>query len=238
MKVTLFTTCLVDFLASKVGIATVEVLEKLGCEINYPVGQTCCGQPTFNSGYVEEAKKSIKHMIEVFEDAEIVVSPSGSCITMFKEYPHILEDESEWKKRAEKLAAKSYEFTQFIVDVLKVENIGAKLSGRATYHTSCHMTRLLGVFEQPFKLLANVEGLEVVQLPYAEQCCGFGGTFSVKMGEISTEMVNEKVKHIESVNPDYLVGSDYACLMNIGGRLSKNGSKVKVMHIAEVLNMK
>lgn len=238
MKVTLFTTCLVDFLASKVGIATVEVLERLGCEIIYPVGQTCCGQPTFNSGYVEQAKKSIKHMIEVFEDAEIVVSPSGSCITMFREYPHILEEEPEWKKRAEKLAEKSYELTQFIVEVLKVENVGAKLKGKGCYHTSCHMTRLLNVYEPPFKLLENVEGLELERIPFAEYCCGFGGTFSVKMGEISSEMVDEKVKHIQSINPDYLIGADYACLMNIGGRLSKIGSKIQVLHIAEVLNMR
>ncbi len=237
MKVSLFTTCLSDFMASRVSIATVEVLEKLGCEVVYPKEQTCCGQPAFNSGYVKEAKKAFRHMIEVFEDAECVVSPSGSCITMFKEYPHYFQDEPEWQERAQKLADKSYELTQFIVDVLKVEDLGVKLPGKATYHTSCHMTRLLGVKEAPFTLLSNVEELELVELPLSEQCCGFGGTFSVKMGEISTEMVEEKVENILSVDPDYLIGSDFPCLMNIGGMLSRKGSNIKVMHIAEVLNL-
>ncbi len=236
MKVSLFTTCLVDFLASGVGIATVELLENLGCKIDYPKGQTCCGQPAFNSGYVTDAKKSFKHMIETFEHATHVVSPSGSCITMLKEYPHHFDDEPEWKVRAQNLADKSYELTQFIVDVLKIEKFGAKLMGKGVYHKSCHMTRILGVRDAPLTLLKNVTGLEIINLPFDDQCCGFGGTFSVKMSDISVAMVDEKVKHIESVKPDYLIGADYACLMNIGGRLSRKGSHIKVMHIAEVLN--
>ncbi len=236
MKVTLFVTCLVDLFHTNVGKATVELLERLGCEIEFPEAQTCCGQPAYNSGYVKEAKEAMKHMIRTFEHAEYIVTPSGSCATMFKEYPHIFKGDPEWEPKAKALASKTYELTQFLVEVLKVENVGAKLKGRATYHTSCHMTRLLGVKDAPIKLLKNVEGLEFVPLPNAHNCCGFGGTFSVKMGPISEQMVDEKIHHIEEVEADYLIGADCGCLMNIGGRIERQGKPIKVMHIAEVLN--
>lgn len=238
MKVTLFATCLVDMFQSDVGKATVEVLERLGCEIDFPQTQVCCGQPAYNSGYVKESKEAMKKMIATFENAEYIVTPSGSCAAMFKEYPHVLsnEGEPEWAKRAEILAAKTYELTQFIVDVLKVEDVGARLEGKATYHTSCHMTRLLKVTEAPFKLLANVKGLEYTALPNKQDCCGFGGTFSVKMGQISEQMVDEKVQHVEETGAEYLIGGDAGCLMNIGGRIDRKGRQIKVMHIAEVLN--
>ncbi|WP_203363014.1 (Fe-S)-binding protein [Bacillus sp. REN10] len=236
MKVALFATCLVDMFQTDVGKATVEILERLGCEVEFPERQVCCGQPAFNSGYVEESKGAMKKMIETFENSEYVVSPSGSCITMFKEYPHVFKGDPVWEPRAKKLAEKSYEFTQFIVDVLKVEDLGAKLPGKATYHTSCHMTRLLGVKDAPMTLLKNVEGLEFVPLPNAHNCCGFGGTFSVKMGQISEQMVDEKVACAEKVEADYLIGADCGCLMNIGGRMERKGKPIRVMHIAEVLN--
>ncbi|PAQ16002.1 Fe-S oxidoreductase [Bacillaceae bacterium SAOS 7] len=236
MKVALFATCLVDMFQTDVGKATVEILERLGCEVEFPERQVCCGQPAFNSGYVEESKGAMKKMIEAFENSEYVVSPSGSCITMFKEYPHVFKGDAVWEPRAKKLAEKSYEFTQFIVDVLKVEDLGAKLPGKATYHTSCHMTRLLGVKDAPMTLLKNVEGLEFVPLPNAHNCCGFGGTFSVKMGQISEQMVDEKVACAEEVEADYLIGADCGCLMNIGGRMERKGKPIRVMHIAEVLN--
>ncbi|OZI10323.1 Fe-S oxidoreductase [Bacillaceae bacterium SAS-127] len=236
MKVALFATCLVDMFQTDVGKATVEILERLGCEVDFPERQVCCGQPAFNSGYVEESKGAMKKMIEAFESSEYVVSPSGSCITMFKEYPHVFKGDAVWEPRAKKLAEKSYEFTQFIVDVLKVENLGAKLPGKATYHTSCHMTRLLGVKDAPMTLLKNVEGLEFVPLPNAHNCCGFGGTFAVKMGQISEQMVDEKVACAEEVEADYLIGADCGCLMNIGGRMERKGKPIRVMHIAEVLN--
>ncbi|MGM7634239.1 (Fe-S)-binding protein [Bacillus sp. Hm123] len=236
MKVALFATCLVDMFQTDVGKATVEILERLGCEVEFPERQVCCGQPAFNSGYVEESKGAMKKMIETFENSEYVVSPSGSCITMFKEYPHVFKGDAVWEPRAKKLAEKSYEFTQFIVDVLKVESLGAKLPGKATYHTSCHMTRLLGVKDAPMTLLKNVEGLEFIPLPNAHNCCGFGGTFSVKMGQISEQMVDEKVACAEEVEADYLIGADCGCLMNIGGRMERKGKPIRVMHIAEVLN--
>ena len=236
MKVTLFATCLIDLFESNVGKATVEVLERLGCEIDFPESQVCCGQPSFNTGYVEDTKPVMKRMIKTFEHAEYVVTPSGSCATMFKEYPHILKDDPEWGPRAKKLAAKTYELTQFIVDVLKVTDVGAKLKGTATYHTSCHMTRLLGVVEAPMILLKNVKGLKFTELPGKEQCCGFGGTFAVKMAQISEQMVDEKVLHVEETGAEYLIGADSGCLMNIGGRIERQGKPIKTMHIAEVLN--
>lgn len=236
MKVSLFITCLVDMFQTSVGKATVEVLERLGCEIDFPTGQICCGQPAYNSGYVKDSQEAMKRMIETFEHAEYVVVPSGSCGTMFKEYPHIFKDEPVWKEKAEKLANKTYELTQFIVNVLKVEDVGAKLDGKATYHTSCHMTRLLGAKDEPMRLLENVIGIEIVPLKNNFNCCGFGGTFSVKMGNISEQMVDEKVQHIEETEADYLIGADCGCLMNIGGRSERLQKPVRVMHIAEVLN--
>lgn len=236
MKVTLFATCLVDMFQSSAGKATVELLERLDCEIEFPESQVCCGQPAYNSGYVKEAKEAMKSMIDTFIDAEYVVSPSGSCITMFREYPHVFKGDPVWEPKAKKLAAKSYELTQFIVDVLKIEDVGASFEGKVTYHTSCHMTRLLGVKKAPMILLSNVKGLEFTELPGKEQCCGFGGTFSVKMAQISEQMVNEKVRHVEETGAEYLIGADAGCLMNIGGRIERQGKPIKVLHIAEILN--
>ena len=236
MKVTLFATCIVDMFKSNVGKATVELLERLGCEIDFPESQVCCGQPSYNSGYVKETKEAMKRMIDTFNDAEYIVSPSGSCITMFHEYQHIFKGDPVWEPKAKKLAEKSFELTQFIVDVLKIEDVGARFEGNVTYHTSCHMTRLLGVKKAPMILLSNVKGLKFTELPGKEQCCGFGGTFAVKMAQISEQMVDEKVRHVEETGAEYLIGADAACLMNIGGRIDRVGKPIKVMHIAEVLN--
>lgn len=236
MKVSLFATCLVDLFQSNIGIATVELLERLGCEIDFPESQICCGQPTYNSGYTKETKEAMKQMIETFAHAEYVVSPSGSCAYMFKEYPHIFKGDKIWEPRAIQLANKTYELTQFIVSVLKVEDVGAKFNGKVTFHTSCHMTRLLGVKDPPMTLLENVRGLEFTELPGKETCCGFGGTFSVKMAQISEQMVDEKVQHIDETGAEFLIGADAGCLMNIGGRIDRKGKPIKVLHIAEVLN--
>lgn len=236
MKVTLFATCLVDMFKGDVGRATVELLEHLGCEIEFPTTQVCCGQPSYNSGYVEQSKMTMQNMITAFENAEYIVTPSGSCAYMFKEYPHIFKGDLIWEERAINLANKTYELTEFIVNVLKVNDVGAKLHGKATYHTSCHMTRLLGVKTAPIQLLKHVEGLEYVELPGKERCCGFGGTFAVKMGNISGQMVDEKVNNIEEIDADILIGADAGCLINIGGRINRMGKPIRVMHIAEVLN--
>lgn len=236
MKVALFATCLVDLFNSNVGKSTVELLETLGCEVTFPESQICCGQPSYNSGYVKGSKNAMKTMIKAFADAEYVVSPSGSCAYMFHEYPKIFAGDPVWETRAQELANKTYELSQFIVDVLKVEDVGAELQATATYHTSCHMTRLLGVKDAPIKLLSNVKGLKLTELPGKQNCCGFGGTFSVKMASISEEMVDEKVQHIEDTEAEILIGADCGCLMNIGGRIERKEKPIKVMHIAEVLN--
>jgi len=236
MKVSLFVTCLCEMFYADVAKDVVEVLERLGCEVDFPTGQVCCGQPAYNSGYRKEAIKAAKQMIKAFEGADYVVSPSGSCAAMFKEYPAIFASDPVMKEKARQLAAKTYEFTQFIVDVLKVEDVGASFPVKATYHTSCHMTRLLGVTEAPFKLLKHVRGLELVPLSNSYDCCGFGGTFSVKMVPISEQMADEKIRHIEETEAEVLIGADNGCLMHIGGRLNRLGKPIRVMHIAQVLN--
>lgn len=236
MKVSLFVTCLGDMFYVNASKATVELLERLGCEVDFPATQTCCGQPAYNSGYEKETKKVAKHMIEIFDHSEYVVCPSGSCAFMFHAYEDLFIDDPIWKEKASALKRKTFELTQFLTDVMNIEDTGATFHGKATYHTSCHMTRLLGVTESPFKLLKNVKGLELVDLPNSHDCCGFGGTFSINMPSISEQMVDEKVAHIEETNADILVGADNACLMNIGGRIERNNVPVKVMHIAEILN--
>ncbi|AMA72988.1 MULTISPECIES: (Fe-S)-binding protein [Aneurinibacillus] len=236
MKISFFVTCLADVFYPGVAKDAVEVLERLGCEVEFPQAQTCCGQPAYNSGYHKETKNIARHMIETFAGAEYVVTPSGSCAAMLHDYVKLFEDEPEWLEKARVLAAKTYEFTQFIVEVLRVEDVGAAFRANATYHRSCHMTRLLGVKEAPMKLLEHVEGLRVTPLPNAHDCCGFGGTFSVKMVPISEQMVDEKIRHIEETDAEVLIGADCGCLMNIGGRINRKGKPIKVMHIAQVLN--
>ncbi|KHE67376.1 (Fe-S)-binding protein [Halobacillus sp. BBL2006] len=236
MKVSLFITCLCDTVTPDVGKDTVQLLERFGCEVDFPVNQTCCGQPAYNSGYKSESIKGMKQMIKAFEQSEYVVGPSGSCVHMLREYPKVLKDEPGWKERAEKLTAKTYELTQFLVEVLQVEDVGSTFRGTATYHPSCHMTRLLGVTDAPRILLENVKGLNLIELPLKEDCCGFGGTFAVKNSAISGQMVQEKAEHIGETKADYLIGGDMGCLMNMGGRLRRNEQEVKVLHIAQVLN--
>lgn len=236
MKVSLFATCLVDMFQSNIGKSTVELLERLNCEVEFPKEQTCCGQPAYNSGYVKVSKEAMKNTIRAFEKSEYIVCPSGSCANMIKDYEHIFQGDSEWQGRAKEITSKTFELTQFIVDVLKVEDVGAKLNGRATYHPSCHMTRLLQVKNAPLTLLKHVKGLELIELPLKENCCGFGGTFSVKMGKISEKMVDEKVSSVQETDVHYLIGSDAGCLMNIGGRIDRKDLNIQTLHIAEVLN--
>ncbi|MHA6259099.1 (Fe-S)-binding protein [Sporosarcina sp. CAU 1771] len=236
MKVSLFITCMCDIFASNVGKDTVEVLERVGCEVDFPEAQTCCGQPAYNSGYLENTKKTMQHMMKTFKDAEYVVGPSGSCVAMLREYETIFRGDPVWEEEAKKLARKSFELTQFLVEVMGLVDVGSTFKGKVTYHPSCHMTRLLGVKDAPRKLLEAIKGVELVNLPQSEDCCGFGGTFSVQNSVISGEMVQEKVNHVVETEAEYLVGGDMACLMNIGGRLSREGQTIKVVHLAEILN--
>lgn len=237
MKVSIFSTCVMDLLFPQTGIAMVEVLERLGIETDLPEKQVCCGQPTYNSGLVAESMSTIKNQIDAFEDSDYVVGIAGSCVGMLREYPHIFKDGDPYKQKAIDLADKSFEFTQFLYRVLGVQDLGATFEGqKATYHRSCHMTRILGEREAPFILLDHVKGLNMISLPHIENCCGFGGTFSVKSPEISEMMVTEKVNDIISTDAEILISADLGCLMNIGGKLNREGKTIKVLHIAEVLN--
>lgn len=236
MRVSLFVTCLGELFYQEALKDMVEILERLGCEVDFPDGQICCGQPAFNSGYREETKKAARQMIASFEMADYVVTPSGSCAGMFKEYPGLFWDDVLWRERSQQLADKTYELTQFIVNVLGVEDVGAVYPAKATYHTSCHMMRLLGETESPFKLLNNVKNLELLPLENSYDCCGFGGTFAVKMVPISEQMVDEKVQHVEESGANVLITADGGCLMNIKGRIDREGKPIEVKHIAQILN--
>lgn len=236
MKASLFITCIADSMFANVGISAVKVFEKLGVELDFPKRQTCCGQPAYNSGHHEATKRAAKHMIEVFKNSEYVIFLAGSCAGMVREtYIDLLKDEPDWQQKAIDLAKRTYEFSEFLVKVLKVSDIGAELKAKATYHQSCHMTRQIKVIKEPLLLLNHVKGLEMIDLPLKEDCCGFGGTFSVKMPEISVAMAQEKTEHIAETDAEILIGSDMACLMNIRGRLSRNGQEIRAMHVAEVL---
>lgn len=237
MRVGIFVTCLVDVFFPEVGISMVRVLRRLGFDVDFPEGQTCCGQPAFNTGFWEEGRRAAKGLIRALEPYDAVVAPSGSCVAMVRHmYPRLMEEEPEWKERAEQLAARCFEFSEFLVKERGMVDLGARLEGIATYHHSCHMRRELRVTEAPLKLLSHVRGLTLKELPHQEDCCGFGGTFAVKMGGISTAMADEKVDHILSTGADFLVGSDMSCLMHLGGRLSRRGKSVQVLHVAQVLD--
>ncbi|WP_127493444.1 (Fe-S)-binding protein [Paenibacillus glycanilyticus] len=235
MKVSLFITCLSDTIYPRVGEAMVRLLAKYGIQLHFPTVQTCCGQPAFNSGYWKEARESAKTILDAFEDSDFVISPSGSCTGMVHHYPKLFEADPVMHERALKLQRKSYEFTQFLVQVLGVKDVGAVFPHKVTYHPSCHGSRLLGIKEEPMELMRHVQGLELVPLPFAEDCCGFGGTFAVKMADISGAMVTEKVDHVLETEAEVLVGLDLACLMNIAGNLRYRNQPVKVMHLAELL---
>lgn len=239
MKVNFYVTCIGDAVKANVAKQSVLLLEKLGCEIIFLEKQGCCGQPATNGGFVKDAIPGMKNLIETFEVNDFpIVAPAGSCVASIKNYPEYLKDEPKWAERAKKVAARFYDLTDFIVNQLGITNVGAKLPGKAVYHPSCSLFRKLNIKEEPLKLLENVEGLELLPIKNQTTCCGFGGTFSVKMSQISGEMVKEKAKHIQEVVPDYLIGADVSCLINIGGRLKREGSAIKVLHIAEVLMSK
>lgn len=235
MKVSLFITCLSDAIYPRVGEAMVRLLARYGIELQFPKVQTCCGQPAFNSGYWDEARASAHTILDAFEDSDFVISPSGSCTGMIHHYPKLFENDPVNLERAEALRSKSYEFTQFLVNVLGVTDVGATFPHKVTYHPSCHGSRLLGVKSEPMELMKHVKGLELVPLPFAEDCCGFGGTFAVKMTDISGAMVTEKADHVLETEAEVLVGLDMGCLMNIGGNLRYRREPVKVMHLAELL---
>ncbi|HWP92768.1 MAG TPA: (Fe-S)-binding protein [Thermodesulfobacteriota bacterium] len=236
-KVSLFITCLVDNFFPQVGESMVKVLRKLGVEVDFPVDQTCCGQPAFNSGFQHDAKALAKRFLSIFQDDNCyVVCPSGSCTTMVKIfYRELLKEESRGLELADRLASRTYEFSAFLTNVLHVEDVGASYSGKVTYHDSCHLLRELRIRDEPRKLIKSVKGIDFVEMNLHDACCGFGGTFSIMFPGVSISMLEEKIISIVESGADTIVSTDMGCLMHIEGAMSRRKIPVKVMHIAELL---
>jgi L-lactate dehydrogenase complex protein LldE len=238
VKVSLFITCLTDTFYPKTGIAMVKLLERLGCEIEFPRAQTCCGQMHLNTGYQTEALELIRNLVSVFEQAEIVVAPSGSCVAMIRE---LSVRAAEWShddnllERVKNLASRTFELSEFLVKKLGLEDVGAYYPHRVTYHPTCHAMRVLEVGDAPLKLLRNVRGLQLVPLEDANQCCGFGGTFAVKNAETSTAMLADKMRNISNTRAEVCTAGDNSCLMHIGGGLHRLQTGVRTVHLAEIL---
>jgi L-lactate dehydrogenase complex protein LldE len=237
MRVGLFVTCLVDLMRPRIGFAALELLERAGCEVHVPATQTCCGQPGYNSGDRAGARSLAEKTIGEFESFDYVVAPSGSCAGMIRtHYPELFADVPDWHVRAQRLADKTYELTDFLVRVMKFEAVPGEFGGTVTYHDSCSGLRELGVKRQPRALLARVKGLTLKEMNEAEACCGFGGTFAVKFGDISTRIVDTKCERIAESKSGAVVLGDLGCMLNIEGRLRRRGdTSTRVLHVAEVL---
>lgn len=240
MRVALFVTCLVDLMRPRIGFAAIELLEAAGCEVVVPASQTCCGQPAWNSGDKSSAAKLAKKVIAEFEGYETIVAPSGSCADHIRsEYPVILADEPDWHARAVALGSRVYELTDFLVNVAKLDKLPGNFTGSITYHDSCTGLRSLGIKAQPRALLAQLPGVEFKEMNGAEECCGFGGTFSVKFGEVAAAIAEKKCNNACATGAQAIVGGDLGCLLNIEGKLRRMGDeRTRVMHIAEVLTAK
>ncbi len=235
-RVSLFVTCMVDQLFPKVGMAMADVLERLGYLVDFPENQTCCGQPAFNSGYHDEARTVARHFLNTFETCERVVVPSGSCTSMIvHHFADIFQDDAATLARVHAMEKRVWEFATFLTEVAGVEDVGARFDGVVTFHDGCHALRELGVKQAPRRLLARVRGLELREMMPAEECCGFGGTFSVKFAELSGAMAQTKIDAIRKTGASTVVSLDPSCLMQIQGVLSRNGSNIRTMHLAEVL---
>jgi L-lactate dehydrogenase complex protein LldE len=236
--VQLLITCIIDTLYPETGEAVVRVLQRAGVRVAVPKGQTCCGQPAFNAGMRAEARSMAEHMIRVFEAAPgPVVVPSGSCASMIRHsYPELFAGDADWLPRVEALAKRTYELTEFLVDVLGVTDLGAHYPGRITYHSSCHLLRELEVDRQPRALLAAVQEAELVELPHTEECCGFGGVFSVEQPEISAAMLQRKIANVEESQAPIVVACDAGCITNINGGLHRLGKPQRAVYIADVLD--
>jgi L-lactate dehydrogenase complex protein LldE len=238
MRIALFITCLADTLFPAVPRATVTLLERLGHEVVVPGGQTCCGQMHVNTGYQADALAVVRHHVQVFEDCEVVVAPSGSCVGSVRhQHARVARraGDEALARRAEAVAARTYELSELLVDVLGVEDVGASFPHRVTYHPTCHSLRMLRVDDKPLRLLRNVRGMELVELPQAESCCGFGGTFALKNAETSTAMLSDKMRHVVGTGAEVCTAGDSSCLMHIGGGLSRMRTGVRTLHLAEIL---
>lgn len=238
--VQLFITCLIDSFYPQTGEAVVDIFRRLGVIVDFPLDQTCCGQPNFNAGLRAEARPIAEHTIRVFEKTSgDIVTPSGSCAHMFKHgYAELFQDDPIWLPRALSFGKRVYEFTEYLVDRLLVTDLGARWDGPLSYHPSCHTLRGMNVDRQPRELLANVRGAQIVELPHADECCGFGGIFSVEHPELSAEWLKRKISNLEVTQSPTLVVTDAGCLMHIAGGLHRQKKPQKVLHIAEVLNQR
>jgi L-lactate dehydrogenase complex protein LldE len=236
VRVALFLTCVNDTLFPGTGKAVVSLLRRLGCEVDFPAAQTCCGQMHVNTGYREEGVRLARHFTEVFAGYEAVVVPSGSCAAMIREqYLRLVRPGSRGAADIAEVVPRVHELTEFLLDVLKVEDVGAYFPHRVTYHPTCHSLRGLRLGDRPVRLLSRVRGLELVELPAAEECCGFGGTFSVKNPAVSAAMGADKARNVLATGAEVLCAADNSCLMHIGGTLGRQRAGVRVMHLAEIL---
>lgn len=235
-RAALFATCIVDQIHPEIGEATVAVLERLGVEVAFPAGQTCCGQPAFNAGYRKDARAMAGRTLEVLRDVGEVVVPSGSCVTMIRVfYPDLFEEDAERHAAALDLAGRTYELTEYLVDVLGVTELGAEFPATFTLHDACHALRELGIKQQPRALLAKVRGAKLTEAADAERCCGFGGLFAIKLGPVSEAMAADKVADIAATSADYAVTTDASCMTQINGCSSRVGARCRALHIAQVL---
>jgi L-lactate dehydrogenase complex protein LldE len=235
-RVALFVTCLVDLIRPSVGFAAVKLLESAGCAVEVPLAQTCCGQPAYNSGDKATAADLARQTIASMEAFDYVVAPSGSCAGMLKaHYPRLLADDAQWAERAKSFGTKVHELISFLVDIRGMTSVDASFTGRATYHDSCSGLRELGIKDQPRQLLASVAGLELVEMADCEICCGFGGTFAIKYADVSNAIVEKKCANITESKADLLLAGDVGCLMNMAGKLRRQGKTVAVRHVAEIL---
>ncbi len=231
-------TCINDALMPETGKAVVTLLRRLGVDVDFPAGQTCCGQPMVNTGYLDEAVPVVRNFVRAFEGYDAVVAPSGSCAGCARHQHAMVARRSRDAALAEAVAStgpRTYELSEFLVDVLGVEDVGASFPHRVTYHPTCHSLRMLGVGDRPLRLLRAVHGIDLVELPGAEQCCGFGGTFAVKNADTSVAMGSDKAQHVRETGAEVLVAGDSSCLVHVGGLLSRQRAGVRVMHLAEVL---
>jgi L-lactate dehydrogenase complex protein LldE len=237
MKVALFASCLADQLYPEVARSVSRVLGRYDCDVSFPPSQVCCGQPALSSGYFAEARQVASVLIDAFADSDYVVAPSGSCAAMVHHhYAELFKHDPKRSEAAARLASKIYEFSQFMVKVLKVERVQGSFPHAVTFHPSCHAARLLGVQSEPLSLLSAVPGVQLVPLPHADDCCGFGGTFAIKLPEVSAAIADEKLRHVSSTGARYLVGTDLGCLMHLAGRMQRRGMAVEALHIAQLLD--
>ncbi|PSM18721.1 (Fe-S)-binding protein [Nitratireductor sp. StC3] len=235
-KVGLFVTCLVDLFRPQVGFAAVKLIEEAGCDVDVPMAQTCCGQPAYNSGDSADARDIAQATIRAFEGFDYVVAPSGSCAGMLKKhYPQLFSDDPDWRARAEAFSVRVHELVSFLTDIMGLDAVAATHPATATYHDSCSGLRELGIAAQPRALLASVEGLTLKEMRDPDVCCGFGGTFCVKYSDISNAIVEKKTQTIEASGAELLLAGDLGCLMNMAGKLKRQGSAIEARHVAEVL---